>query len=385
MTHAKYLHYFLSPTFPIQVELADIPDYKIIDETKKALISSRVEGFRYELIDKNDNKLGDISTVQNCSTTGSIYNTIRTGGKLRLMESEIRDINFFSDRVRPVYRLKTPKGWLEWPLGVFLLASPSKTTDGKFVERGIEIYDKLLVLAQDKLDKSYTVETAVVATDAIRTVIQETGETKINITPSQETLPSPKTWSPGTSRLRIVNDLLQSINYFSIWVDGAGNYRGEPYVPPGQRAPVWTFADNAEGIYAPSVSVDADYFNVPNKVILVVSNPDQDLLVATKKNEDSGSPFSYQSRGRWITEYREDMEATSQSALNSRAQRILAEGMQVSEVVGYDHAWVPVGLNESVEFKNTKLGLSARYTVVNQSYNLKAGELIKASIRRVVT
>ncbi len=382
---SNYMHYFLSPTFPVQVELADIPDYKVVDEIKKALNSNRIEGFRYELLDKNDNEIGEINTVQSCNITGSIYNTIRTGGTLELTEPKATEINYFSDRVRPIYRLKTSLGWAEWPLGVFLLASPSRITDGKVVSRKIEMYDKLLVLNQDKIDRSYTVSAGTRVTLAIITIIQEAGESKINITSSEEVLLSAKTWPPGTSRLQMVNELLQSINYFSLWVDGVGNLRGEPYVPPGQRFPVWTFADDTEGLYLPDVAVDADYFKVHNKIILAVSNPDQDLLTATATNENPGSKFSYQNRGRWITDYRDDIEATSQLVLDARAERILQEGMQVSEVVSYNHAWVSIGLNEAVEFKNKKLGLSAKYTAVNQSYSLRAGELIKTAIRRVVT
>ena len=379
---ANEAQHFFSPWFPAEFDPAEIPEYTAKDVLTEALKANRAEGFRYELLDRFDNPLGDLSTVLSCRISGSIFNTIKTGGLLELVETG--EINYYSNRVRPVYRLYTSQGWVEWPLGVFLLASPSRLTDGKSVQRRIEMYDKLLVLAQDKIEASYTIAAGTRATVAARTIIQEAGETRINITPSDEELQSANSWPPGTTRLQIVNDLLSSINYFSLYADGNGNYRGEPYVPPGQRAPVWEFADNQEGLYLPGVGVDADYFNVPNKVILTVSNPDDALLVSIVTNEDTTSPFSYQSRGRWITDYRQEEDATSQAVLDAKAARILAESMQVTEAVSYDHAWLPIGLNDAVKFTNRRLELSASYSVISQDYALKAGELIKAKIRRVV-
>ncbi len=349
----------------------------------KALKTNRAERFRYELLDRFDNFLGEITTVLTAQVTANVFNTIRTGGIIELWETG--EINYYSDRIRIMYGLLVNGAWVEWPLGVFLLGSSGRHTDGKSVLRRIECYDKLIILHQDILDTSYTVAEGVKVTAAVRTVIQGAGETKINITPSEEELPVAKTWPPGTSRLQIVNDLLSSVNYFSLYVDGEGFYRGDPYVSLSQRPLVWTFADDKEGLYEPELNIDADFFSVPNKVILVVSNPDQELLVSTVTNEDPSSPFSYQSRGRWITDFRESEEATSQAVLDSKAQRIMQEAQQVLEAVEYRHAWVPLALNEVVEFKNQLLDMSARYVVVRQDYNCMTGEVAGTRIRRVIT
>ena len=375
--------HFLSAFHPVEFDPAAIPLHAVKVALTEALTSNRIEGFRYELLNRYDAYLGDITTVKSARIIGSIFNAIKTGGTLELMEDG--SIDYLNDRVRLVYRLKVGSTWAEWPLGVFLLASPGRITDGKSVQRSIEMYDKLLILDQDKVEQSYTIAEGAVVTAAIKTAIEGAGESKINISPSAETLQSARTWPPGTSRLSIVNDLLNSINYFSLYADGNGTYRGEPYVPPGQRSPVWTFADNSEGLYLPDVAQDADNFSVANKVILAVSNPDDDPLTATATNEDAESPFSYQSRGRWITDYRQEEEATSQDVLDAKAARILSEAMQVSETITYDHAWLPVGLNDAVKFTNSKLGLSAKYSIIKQDYKLEAGGLIRSEIRRVVT
>ena len=375
--------YFFSAWHPVEFDPAAIPPYAVKDALTEALKSNRIEGFRYELLNRFDTYLGDITTVKSARILGSTFNAIKTGGFIEITED--RNIDYLNDRVRLVYRMKVGDAWAEWPLGVFLLASPGRVTDGKSVQRSIEMYDKLLILYQDKIEQSYTVAEGTAATAAIRTVIEGAGESKINITSSEQELQSPRTWPPGTSRLTIANDLLNSINYFSLYADGNGTYRGEPYVPPGQRSPVWTFADDAEGLYLPDLTLDADYFNVANKVILAVSNPDADPMTAIATNENPDSPFSYQSRGRWITDYRQEEEATSQSVLDAKAARILSEAMQVSETITYEHAWLPVGLNDAVRFVNSKLGLSARYSIIKQDYKLEAGGLIKSEIRRVVT
>jgi len=382
MTEIYKKYYFIDSSFPAEFGL-DIADYLPQKTLIDALKGNRVEQYKFELLDESDNYQQDLTTVKGGYIEKSVFNTIRSGGALEIVDDGT--INFYSDRIRVKYMLLVNGSWEEFSLGVFLLATPGKSTDGKAVLREVQMYDKLLVLDQDAVDSSYTIAAGTVVTNAIKTVIQEAGETKINITPSDETLPAAKTWPAGTIRLQIVNDLLASINYFSLWADGNGYYRGEPYIAPDNRPVKWTFKDDSEGLYLPEHEIDIDLFNVPNKVIARVSNPEQEELIATATNEDPNSPYSYQSRGRWITKI-EDVEATSQDVLDSKAERLLKESTQVAESVFHDHALIPgLELHNAVRFVNSITGTDAKYTIVKQRLELKAGSLMQSEIRRVIT
>lgn len=356
-----------------------VPLAELID----VLNGNRVERYRFELLDGDDNYKADLVAVLSGSIEKSIYNTIRSGGTLEIVDDGT--INFYNDRVRVYYGLLFNGAWVESPLGVFLLTTPGQRVDGKTITRSVQMYDKLLVLDQDAVSASYSIAAGGVVTDAVAAVIQGAGETKTNITPSSETLPAAKTWPAGTTRLRIVNDLLSSINYFSLWADGNGYYRAEPYVAPASRPVSWAFEDNDKGLYLPDFEIDVDLFNAPNKIICVVSNPEQGEMTAVATNEDASSPFSYQSRGRWISRV-ETVDATSQGVLQSTADRLLKESLQTTETIMYDHAFLPqIELNDAVKFVNSLTDTNAKYTVVKQSLKLAPGSLVKSEIRRVLT
>lgn len=376
--------FFLTAEFPAHFfTRVDTREHVPLAELIDVLNGNRVERYRFELLDGDDNYKADLVAVLSGSIEKSIYNTIRSGGTLEIVDDGT--INFYNDRVRVYYGLLFNGAWVEHPLGVFLLTTPGQRVDGKTITRSVQMYDKLLVLDQDAVSASYSIAAGGVVTDAVAAVIQGAGETKTNITPSSETLPAAKTWPAGTTRLQIVNDLLSSINYFSLWADGNGYYRAEPYVAPASRPVSWAFEDNDKGLYLPDFEIDVDLFNAPNKIICVVSNPEQGEMTAVATNEDASSPFSYQSRGRWISRV-ETVDATSQGVLQSTADRLLKESLQTTETIMYDHAFLPqIELNDAVKFVNSLTDTNAKYTVVKQSLKLAPGSLVKSEIRRVLT
>ena len=48
-----------------------------------------------------------------------------------------------------------PVQWIEWPLGVFLLSSPTRKDENKQIKRSIEAYDSSLILKEDKFIDRY--------------------------------------------------------------------------------------------------------------------------------------------------------------------------------------------------------------------------------------
>ncbi|WP_454053854.1 hypothetical protein [Clostridium sp. Marseille-Q7071] len=81
---------------------------------------SREIKYTVELLNKHDIKIGELEA----ETTGNIvFNSlaeIKRTANLVIKENLFKDINWLSDRIRPVLNLRMKDGgWAKWNLGVF--------------------------------------------------------------------------------------------------------------------------------------------------------------------------------------------------------------------------------------------------------------------------
>lgn len=350
------------------------------------LTGPRQESWRWDLLTLDDELVDRLDGVKSARLTYSIFATIRGGGQLSWAGTTAPDWNRM--RLQPWYTAEFPDGTSQsWPLGVFIpAAGPAKWSDG-LCEAEVELYDKLLVLDRDKVEGTFTVDAGAIVTDTVAAIIEGAGETRYSIEDSAELLSSPMVWEPGTSKLRIVNDLLDAINYFALWADGHGVLRGQPYVAPADRGVAWDFADGPQSIYSPEFEHDRDEFDVPNKFVCVGrGDGETEGLIGSATNEDPDSPYSFQQRGGWITETATDVEATSQEVIDAIAQRRLTEATQVTSSLVVPHAILPdLDLNAAVTFRRRPAGLDLRAVVQATEISTTLGELQKTTIREVVS
>lgn len=365
------------------VWLADsTPVYQI--SGKDPLLDHRDESWRWDILTLKEAPAGTLDGVEAGTLEFNVNSTIRGGGTLTWSGADEPD--WSQVLLQPWYVLRTAEMEISWPRGVFIPAAPvdAHNDTGKTVE--VELYDKLLILEQDAVDATYTVAKGANVVAAIRAVISSAGQTRHSIDDNTQTLRSAMVWEAGTSKLRIVNDLLDSINYFSLWCDGYGVYQGNPYKAPSERPVARTFVDDEDSIYSPDFGHDRDLFNIPNKVIQVGrGDGDTPGLVATATNTNPKNPYSQPARGRWITHVDTDVEATSQTVLNNIAKRRLSELSQVASSLDFTHAHVPLELNDVVEFERRDRGLDFTATVQSFSISTTPGDLMKTKIREVTT
>lgn len=281
-----------------------------------------------------------------------------------------------SVHLQPVYRAREAGGAQEdlWPLGVFLPTTPGLSyQDSSSVSTTISIYDRTLILREDQIpvDLAYPVGTNPVA--AVREqVLAATGPDAIPpaITETTETLRTAMFWPSGTSRLRIINDLLQTIDYFALWADYRGRYRSSPYVSPLRRPLEYVFESGARSIHRSDYTINRDMFKVPNQLIAISqSDGDTPGMLSVATNENPASRYSYQRRGRWISNTIEGVEATSQEVLDSIAQRRLEEASRVRATVEITHAPVLLEGHDLVEL--ARPGVHDSLTGTVQSITMK--------------
>lgn len=353
------------------------------------------EEWVWELLDLNDGLIGMLDGVKGGSLNRNVNATIRTGGKMQWSGKGSDQPNWLTCRVRPRYRATLEDGsQIDWQMGVFIPATPGLTWTNDVASADVDLYDKLVVLTDDKVDATYALDAGVVVVQAIRDLIESAGETKHLITDDTETLLTPMTWEVGTTKLEIINDLLQSINYFSLYCDDAGYYRGEPYLPPADRGLAWEFFDDQNGIYAPGFGQDQDYFGIPNRVVLVgQGTEDTEALVGVYTNDDPTDPLSInepdpaagvEGRGRVVTITETGVDATSQSVIDGLAQRRWQDMSTLTSTLEIEHALIPLTFNDVVAFRREPADiLVPRGTVQEMDITCSSGSLVKTKIRQV--
>jgi len=370
---------------------------------------NRQIAFRYDLLDSSNKFKKALTTVLSANITNNSEAIIKRTAKFILRDDPV--INYLSDRIKPWVRIKMPAetpqisyifqspyfpvevgiipalgGWAEFPQGVFLLSTPPRKEDSTGVYREIEAYDLLQLLTDDKVDARYTVAAGVNYITTIGTVLTGAGLTDQNLTPTTLTLPATRDWEPGTTKLQIINDLLGAINYFSLEFDENGQAIAKPYVSPDARASEYTYKNDSTSVIFPGVEQHIDLFAVPNKWVLVKSEPDAVALIGTYTNTAASSPTSTVSRGRTIVNYQSKVEAADQATITALAQRATYEASQIYEVIPFETAIMPFHSNaDSLILEHTRLGISAKYAEVSWSFELKPGGRMKHELRRTVT
>lgn len=347
--------------------------------------------FRYELLDAGHTYIEDlVDTMLSCRVDYNHLADIKRTAAL-----VVRDrgrIDFLSDRIKPYVRTWLPpygpNDFVEHPQGVFLLVSPIRASDENgVVTRSVECYDPLQVYSDDLIADRFTAAAGANYVTVATGILTSTwAGVPMVVTPSAKTLPTAKEWEPGTSKLRIINDLLGEINYESLSFDEEGRAVLQPYTSPQDRAEGFVYAAGESGLIIPGVEQELDLFAVPNKWVLVVSDPDREPLVATYTNTDPASPTSVVRRQRTITDYRTEQEAVDLATLQDKAYRLAFEASQIYEAIPFETGLMPIHSgNDVYRLRYPTLAVNAKYAEQTWSLELKAGSKMKHRARRVVT
>lgn len=358
-------------------------DAEVLDALR-GRYGTRTMTYRYDRLDEFNTYIEPLEYV----TRGTVANNALADIK-RTFSFAVLDrngINFLKDRVKPWACLAMPDGGrVEWPLGVFLLATPERSLDQlpAIVHREVTAYDQLLVLRDEAISDRYSIATGTAYTTAIATLV---AAFTYAITPSALTLPVVMEWEPGTTKLRILNDLLAAINYESAWFDESGQLICRPYLSPAERAAEYDYTtDDKVSVITGRVTQTLDLFSVPNKWVLIKSEPDQAAIVGTYTNTSPSSPTSTVSRGRTITDVRTEQDAADGATLTAKAARLGFESSQVFEGLTFQTAAMPMHSNADVLNLNVPgLAVNGKYSEHSWELPLEAGAKMSHVVRRVV-
>jgi hypothetical protein len=362
---------------------------------ESTLTTERVADFHYELLDKDDQLLGPLTGV---GTGGELmwdaYAGVKSVGNLPITDLD-QGINWLNARIRITAHLDPPD--IEVPLGIYLCAAPVEEWTRFGRSWKVELMDKSSVLDQDIQTDSdgnpitYGVDVGVNVIDKVKELILAAGESVDAIEPGNETMGAAQVWEPGTSTLKIINDLLTQAGYFSLYCDGSGQFRATPYVPPAQRIPIYSEANPFEigdkSLMSPDWTNDQDLYSIPNRYVVIgQGNGEAEALTAVATNTNELSPFSYQARGRWITAVEQGVEATGQEALDTYAARQLGARSSAGRSVKIKHLFLPEAqINRVVRFIAPEANIDTLFSILSMRVTLDPLALTSTSIQEVLT
>jgi hypothetical protein len=360
---------------------------QVTDQLHGRSRSRGIVKFRYELLSKEDVKLGELKAQPGRVALNSLAEIKRTA-VFQITEQEGQDIDWLSDRIRPVFCLQMPDGgWAEWPLGVFILSSPTRKDENRKVKRSIEAYDSSLILKEDKFTDRYKIDAGTKYTAAIIGILNGAGIWKINIIDHPGTLATDREFEIGTEKLFAVNELLAAINYTSLWVDENGYFVAQPYVLPSNRDPEYEYRTDDLSIIHPGATEELDMFSVPNKWVRYVSNPDRAVILRSEYTNDlSTSPTSTINRGRTIVDIEAVEDIADQATLDEFTKRIAYNASQVYGRFDFSTSLMPHHSYYNCLFiEHSDFGISHKYMESSWTMDLHANGVMTHSCRRVIS
>lgn len=347
---------------------------------------TRTVKYRYDLLNKQEIKIGELQSLGGKLGLTSLAQ-IKRRGTFSFKETELNDVDWLNDRVQPFFMLKMDDGnWIEYPLGIYLMSSPTRKAMDKGVYRDVEAYDTSLILLEDKFTERIMVSGGSKYTTVISNLINDMGIWKVNIPSYFGVLKTDKEFEMGVSKLEVINDLLKEINYTSICLDENGYITAIPYEMPDNRETEYSYRDDALSIIQKDSAIEErDLFSIPNHFVIVATNPEELPLVSRYSNTRASSITSIPSRGRTIVDYRELDSIANQESLDDYTRRIAYEASNTYGKFVFSTATMPHHSYLDCLFcEHTGLGISNKYIETSWEMDLKEGGTMQHTARRVI-
>jgi len=334
--------------------------------------------WQFLLLDSADRPLRTLDGVTGGSA--EIVAQDQLGGSAKLTLDQRGDIDWMSNRVQAICH----DGDSSWAVGTYLFASPDANHTAFGLTFDVGLLTKMNVIQEDTVEERFSVPAGAAVIPTVVSLIQSTGETRIAATNTGVTTTSGMTWEAGTPKLRIINDLLQAAGYWSLWCDGSGLFRVEPYVNPELRPVSFVFEHGERSLHMPDWGRTQDHTSVPNRFVAVGQGDDESApLVGVATNEDPNSPYSFQARGRWITATDTGVEGETQAIMDAHAARRLRDTMSPVARITVTHAMLNLNPNDLVAF-TPEDGVRRLATVQRMSMNFTFDTDISAEWRQVI-
>ena len=324
-------------------------------------MSGRKNTYMFNLLDKDENvKVRNIDNIKSFTLTYSSLSTLKS--TLTVEMHDDTQYNFVSDRLQIIMVVDVRGYHFEFSLGVFLMKSPEVTGNGNTTSligdnRSVTMYSKLLIYDEDTITSDMTIPAGTNVINKVREILV-TSKTKLDN--SVKVTANNKIYKVGTSKLAIINDLLESIGYNSLSVDGEGYFYSEEYVLPDNRPIEFEYTDEKNQQVYPTYNESLDLPSCYNVFTgsCIINNQ---CMNYTYVNASSYSPISTVNRGRSVcAEPQEFTDCTSRQDLINKVMAWAGDNSYKYHKVSFTTFINPLhGYLNCIHFKNAKVNMKA--------------------------
>lgn len=285
-----------------------------------------------------------------------------------------------------IYLVTVQNGVKErFPLGTFLVQTPSTKFDGKVETISIDAYTPLLELKEKMPPLGYSVFKNTNVMETAFRLVKENLRAPVVQAKNDKTLYSHFVADIDETWLDFITKLIDIAKYdFSI--DEMGRIMFAPRIEASYLQPVWTYNDDNSSILYPDITIEKDLYGIPN-VVEVVLSKNNHFYYSKVVNDDPGSPISTVSRGREIVKRITNPEIASsevngetiqsgviQQLVDEYAKESLAQLSSLDCTISYKHGYCPVRIGDCVRLNYLKAGLDGvKAKVVKQTINCVPG------------
>ena len=333
-------------------------------------LSSMQQTFEYYTVDpgtwKDDKKLDN---VKSCTISRDLGTETLGSATIEVTES-------VGECYIRVYMLAIQNGVTEKiPLGTFLVQTPSSSFNGKVRNVTMDAYTPLLELKENPTELGYSLLKGDNTMEKAYMIAREKMRAPVVQTESSHTLFNDFVANTNDTWLTFLSDLIANAK-FHFDLDELGRVLFAPKQEMDSLQPVWTYNDDNSSILLPDITMDHDYYGIPN-VVEVIYSSDKEIYYGKAVNDDINSPLSIQNRGRTIRKIVANPDGLgnpTNNQIQEYAEQLLKELSTVEYTISYTHGYCPVRLGDCVRLNYTRAGITnVKAKVTSQSIKCEPG------------
>ena len=333
--------------------------------------ASMTQTFEYYIVDPSTwTDIERIQDVKSCSIN-------RDSETDTLGSASIDIADFLGEDYVRVYLIAIQNGIrYKYPLGTFLIQTPSTSYDGKRRSGSMDAYTPLLELKENPPPLGYSLTKGDKVLESAYRIVREQARAPVVKNDTSDTLYGDFVSSTNDTWLTYVRDLVSNAKHV-LDLDEMGRILFSPKQDIASLQPVWTYDTTKDNsIIYQDISMDRDLYGIPN-VVEVLYSGGHDQYYARVVNDDTNSPTSVQSRGREIIHRVTDpsfVGSPTQKQVNEYAERLLSELSSLEYTVSYTHGYCPARLGDCIRLNYPEFNLNnVKAKIISQTIKCESG------------
>ncbi len=325
-----------------------------------------LQTFEYYVVDPGTWKnVSRIDSIISSSITRDMSN--ETLGSAKIESSE----PLGEEYVR-IYLVAVQNGVTEkYPLGTYLVQTPTKKFDGTMSKYALDAYSPLIELKENKPPLGYYVPKDSNVMSWVARLTSEHTRAPVVAAISDDKLYNDFVANTNDTWITFNRDLMANAKFYYD-LDELGRILYAPKQDTASLQPIWTYTDDNSSIIYPEITLNGDLYGIPN-VVEVIYTDKNNHYYARVVNDDENSPTSTARRGREIVHRVENPEfpgEPTQLMIQQYADQLLRELSSLESTITYKHGYNGVRLGDCIRLNYRASGMvDIKARVISQSIN----------------